>query len=254
MPLAIAREISPSLSRCELTHVSREPIDLDAAHTQHREYLAALEQLGCEVHVLPAEPDLPDSVFVEDAAIVLDELAVITRPGAPSRRPETASIQSALEPYRHLEAIEAPGTLDGGDVLRIDKEIFVGLSLRSSEEAIAQLRGLVQPFGYSVTGVELSACLHLKSAVSVVAPETLLINPQWVNTEVFARWKRIEIDPAEPFAANAVAVGGSLIHPWGFEGTQPRLAEAGLDVVTVDTTELQKAEGGVTCCSLILER
>jgi dimethylargininase len=254
MPLAIAREISPSLARCELTHVSREPIDMDAAHSEHREYVAALEQLGCEVHVLPAEPDLPDSVFVEDAALVLDELAVIMRPGAPSRRPETVSIRAALEPHRHTEVIEAPGTLDGGDVLRIDKQIFVGLSSRSNEDAIEQLSRLLKPYGYSVTGVELSACLHLKSAVSVVAPETLLINPEWVNADIFARWRMIEIDPAEPFAANAVAVGGSLIHPTGFDGTQARLAEAGLQVVAVDTTELQKAEGGVTCCSLIFEK
>lgn len=254
MKIALARELSPSLERCELTHVDREPIDMELAREQHQEYLQALERLGCEVHVLPAEPDLPDSVFVEDAAIVLDELAILTRPGAESRRPETATLRVALAPYRSLASIEAPGTLDGGDVLRIGKDLFVGLSSRSNTAAVDQLGRLLAPHGYSVTGVELADCLHLKSAVSAVAPELLLINPAWVDPRHFARWKQIEIDPAEPFAANAVAVGGGLIHPTGFEGTQTRLAEAGLDVFPVNTSELQKAEGGVTCCSLIFER
>jgi len=253
MKIAIARELSPSLPRCELTHVDREPIDMNAAQAQHQEYLAALQRLGCEVQVLPAEPDLPDSVFVEDTAIVLDELAVITRPGAASRRPETATIHATLAPYRPIETIESPGTLDGGDVLVIGKDLFVGLSSRSNAAAITQLDRLLAPHGYSVTGVELSDCLHLKSAVSLVAPALLLINPAWVDPDLFARWGQIEVDPREPFAANAVSVGGALIYPLGFEGTQARLDRAGLEVVTVDTTELQKAEGGVTCCSLIFE-
>ena len=224
------------------------------ARRQHRQYQAALRELGCEVMTLPAEPDLPDSVFVEDVAIVLDEVAIITRPGADSRKPEAKLIAEALKPYRALRYIEAPGTVDGGDVLRVGKTLYVGLSSRSNPSAIDQMRQHLAPFGYAVQGVEVTGCLHLKSAVTQVAADTLLINPRWVDAAYFQGFRWIEVDPDEPGAANAIWLDRGVIYPSGFPATQQRLIDHGVPVLIVDASEVQKAEGAVTCCSLIFRK
>jgi dimethylargininase len=252
LPLAITRHVSPRFCECEITHIERTPIDLDVARTQHHEYMQALKGLGCDVVELPPEPDLPDSVFVEDTAFVLPEVAVITRPGADSRKPETESIIHALTPFTRLVRLQAPATLDGGDVLVLGKNIYVGLSTRSNQEAIDQLNDLLWEYGYSVTGVRLHDCLHLKTAVTRVDEDTLLINKNWVDTNHFMEFHMIEVDPDEPFAANCLPVGGTIIFPTAFPKTRARLEEAGYKVVTVDVSELAKAEGAVTCCSLII--
>ncbi len=251
MLIAMTRAVSPRIAECELTHLAREPINPGRARKQHRRYEELLAELGCELHHLPPEPELPDSVFVEDTAVVLDELAVISRPGAESRRAETASVAEALKPYRKLSHIQAPGTLDGGDVLRIGKTLYVGLSNRSNLEGIEQLQRIVIAFGYSVNAVRLRDCLHLKSAVTQVAKDTLLINRQWVNSAVFGSMRLINVDESEPFAANAVRIGDTLIYAEAFPETLGRLKKQGIRIRTVDASELAKAEGGVTCCSLI---
>jgi dimethylargininase len=251
--IAITREVSRSIVDCELTHLARTPIDVTRARAQHEQYRSTLRALGLEVISLPEEPDLPDSVFVEDAAIVLDEVAVLTRPGADSRKPEVESIARALEPYRQLLRVTAPATLDGGDVLVVGRKIFVGQTLRSNASALEQMTNLLKPFGYEVIGVPVTECLHLKSGVSQVTENTLLINPAWVEKKYFAGFKFIEADPSEPFAANALLIGDALIYPSAFAGTRTRLETAGLHIVTVEADELSKAEGGVTCCSLILK-
>ena len=252
MRLAITRGVSPALARGELTHLARQPIDLDLAREQHGGYEALLASLGCTIVRLPAEADLPDSVFVEDIAVVFDELAIVTRPDAQSRRVETPAVADALARHRALHVIQAPGTVDGGDVL-VARTLYVGLSTRTNERAAQQLRGIVGPFGYRVETVPIARCLHLKSAVSQVAAETVLLNPAWVDPRSFGRAERIEIDPSEPFAANALRVGDSIIFPEASPQTRRRLEEHALRVATVDVTELAKAEGGVTCCSLLLE-
>ena len=251
MMIAITRGVSPKIAESELTHLERQVIDFPLAQAQHRQYEACLERLGCQVQRLPVEPDLPDSVFVEDAAIVLDEAAVITRPGAASRQPETEAVARALESYRPLVFIQPPGTLDGGDVLRLGKALYVGRSGRSNSAGIAQLRALLAPYGYSVQGVDLHGCLHLKSAVTQVAENILLVNPAWVDASVFGEFEVIEVDPQEPFAANALWLGEAVIHPAAFVHTRKRLQAAGIKICPVDASELAKAEGGVTCCSLI---
>jgi dimethylargininase len=253
MTIAITRGISPSMHRCELTHLTREEIDLSLAAYQHERYERLLSELGCELHRLPVEPDLPDSVFVEDAATVLDELAIITRPGAEPRRGETASVAKGLEPHRELFFIESPGTLDGGDVLCIEKVVFVGLTERSNRAGFEQLTACLQPYGYQTRAVEVNGCLHLKSAVTEVGPGTVLINRHWVDVDVFGDFELIDIDPIEPFAANALLVNEVVILPSGFASTRGRLESRGIRVRTVDVSELGKAEGGVTCCSLILK-
>jgi dimethylargininase len=253
MKLAITREVSPALARCELTHLARQPIDPERAGMQHHGYERCLTRLGCAVLRLPAEPELPDSVFVEDVAVVLDEVAILTRPGAASRRPEVASVAEALRPYRSLAVIEPPATLDGGDVLVLGKTIFVGLSSRTDERGIDGIRRISSPFGYEVRPVAFSGCLHLKSAVTRISEGAVLIHPGWADPGAFSSCDRVEIDPSEPFAANALLVWGTVVYPTAFPRTLRRLGAHGIDVVTVDVSELAKAEGAVTCCSLLLE-
>lgn len=248
---AITRAVSPTIGECELTHLDRQPVDFDLAQRQHGAYETLLAALGCELIGLPPEPALPDAVFVEDTALVLDELAIITRPGAMSRRGETVSIARALAPYRRLHHLQAPATLDGGDVLRLGRELYVGLSGRSNLEAIEQLRRMLHPWGYTVHPVQVSGCLHLKSAVTQVATDTLLLNPAWVEPQHFANWRIITVDRNEPAAANALLVSETVIYPASYPATGRRLAEHGIEVRVVDVSELIKAEGAVTCCSLI---
>jgi dimethylargininase len=197
---------------------------------------------------------LPDSVFVEDTALVLDEIAIITRPGAASRQPETTSIAQALHAYRPLAFIQAPGTLDGGDILRVGRQIFVGLSSRSNPAAIEQLRTHVDPYGYTVQGVPMQDCLHLKTAVTQVAPNTLLINRAWVDAGAFDPFDLIDVDTDEPFAANALLIGNTILYPLAFPRTRQRLEQRAIPLKTVDVSELAKAEGAVTCCSLIFAK
>lgn len=252
MLIAITREVSGSIVNCELTHLVRTPINVERARAQHEGYCSALRALGLEIILLPEEPDLPDSVFVEDTAIVLNEVAVMTNPGADSRRPEVESVARALKKYRQLIWITSPATLDGGDVLVVGRKIFVGQTLRSNSAAVEQLQEMLHPFGYEVHGIPVTNCLHLKSAVTQVSEDTLLINPNWVEKSFFEGFKFIEVDPSEPCAANALAVDGILIYPSAFARTRKRLETAGMPILPVDADELAKAEGAVTCCSLII--
>jgi len=252
MSIAITRQISPRFNECEITHIERTPIDLDLARAQHHDYVNALRELGCKVIELPAEANLPDSVFVEDTAFILPDVAVITRPGADSRKPETESIVRALSPHIKLVHVREPATVDGGDVLVLGKSIYIGLSTRSNQEAIRQLNDLLCEYGYTVRGIQLNDCLHLKSAVTRVDDKTLLINKNWVDTTHFANFDLIETDPSEPYAANCLPVGGGIIYPTAFPKTRARLEKRGYKVMVVDVSELAKAEGAVTCCSLII--
>ena len=254
MPLAITREISPRFNECELTYRERTPIDLDRARAQHHGYVDALKQAGCTVLELPFEADLPDSVFVEDTAFILPQAAVITRPGADSRKPETESIAQALSPHIELIHINEPATVDGGDVLVIGQKIYIGQSTRSNQDAIDQLNEKLRSYGYSVSGVPLKDCLHLKSAVTRIDDHTLLINKNWVNADLFAEFDLIEVDETEPDGANCLPVGNTIVYAAAFPKTRQKLESRGYKVVSVEVDELAKAEGAVTCCSLILDR
>jgi dimethylargininase len=214
--------------------------------------MSTLAEAGCSIRRLPQVPQLPDGVFVEDTALVLEQLAVITRPGAVSRRPETESVAAALEPFRPLERIRGPGTLDGGDVLLTGRSLFVGLSGRTTREGAAELARLVAPAGYDVRVVPVRGCLHLKSAVTEVGDGVLLINPEWVDPAGLVGFRLIPIDPGEPFAANALRIGDLVIHAAAFPRTTKRLRAEGFEVREVEADELAKAEGGVTCCSLLI--
>lgn len=250
--IAIVRDVSDALADCELSFVERQGIDLERVREQHAAYVAALEAAGCEVRVTPSLPEMADAVFVEDTAIVVDELAVLTRPGAESRRGEVASMADTLRPLRPLAWIEAPGTIDGGDVLRIGRKVYVGRSARSNDSGLEQLRALLAPLGYSVEGVRTRECLHLKSAVTMIADGTVLVNPRWLVDDPFGGYRRVEVDPGEEHAANALRAGDVVLFPAAFPRTAGRLRAAGIDVHLIDLSELQKAEGATTCCSLLL--
>jgi dimethylargininase len=253
MRLAITRDVSPRFNECEITHIDRTPIDIETAQTQHHGYVQALKELGYAVLELPAEPNLPDSVFVEDAAVILPDVALITQPGADSRKPETESIARALLPYRELVFIESPGSVDGGDVLVLGKNIYVGLSTRSNQAAIDQMNEKLGKYGYKTQGVEMHDCLHLKTAVTRVDDKTLLINRKWVDMENFEGFELIDVDTSEPFAANCLPVGDAIIFPVAFPKTSAKLVAHGYKIKPVIVDELAKAEGAVTCCSLIVE-
>ena len=252
MLTAITRDVNADLGNCELTFLPRVEIDVDLAVRQHRQYQSVLSSLGCDIVTVPTGPGLVDSVFIEDTALVLDRVAVMCRPGAESRRAEVEGVEDVLRQYRGLASIQPPGTLDGGDLHRIGEVIYAGLSSRSNRSGIEQLRSIVADYGYSVETVETTGCLHLKSGVSEVAPDTLLINPAWVNTSVFGDYDVVEVDEEEPHAANALRIGHNVIYPSCFPRTMEKLLRRGIDVTPIDVSELQKAEGAVTCCSLIV--
>jgi len=251
MLTAVTRAVSPAIVHCELTFVPRQPIDLAKARDQHRAYEQLLEKLGTRVISLPAEPALPDSMFVEDPAIVLDELAVILPLGTKSRQPEAESLAKALSPFRKLTCITAPGMMEGGDVLRIDRTLFVGVTTRTNAEGIRQLSTLLAPHHYKVVAVPVTGCLHLKSAVTFLSRNTLLANRAWFDPAPFASYNRIDVDPTEPHAANALALGSTVIFPASFTRTRAKIEAAGFHVTPLDISELQKAESGLTCSSLI---
>jgi dimethylargininase len=251
MLTAITRAVSPAFVHCELSFIDRQPIDLKIAETQHRGYEKLLETVGARVISLPAEPDLPDSMFVEDPAIVLDELAVIMPLGTESRRPEGASLARALAPYRQLAHVTLPGTMEGGDILRIGRKLYAGRSSRTNEEGIRQLRALLEPYDYEVIAVPVTGCLHLKSAVTALGPDTLLANRAWFDSAPFAGYSWMDVSRDEPHAANALAVFDNVIFPESFPQTLERIASAGFKVLPLDISELQKAESGLTCSSLI---
>jgi len=253
MLTAITRDVSPALDRCELTFLERQKIDLFQAVDQHRRYRDCLVELGVKVITLPADPELPDSVFVEDPAVVVDEVAVIARMGAESRRAEAEALADALAPFRPLRRMHAPATLDGGDVVRVGWRVFVGLSGRTNPEGIRQLGEHLEPLGYSVTAVEFSGCLHLKSACCSLGGGLLLANREWVDTEAFEGLRIVDVAPEEPAAGDVLEIGGTLIIPAAFPLTAERLARLGRRVVPLDVSELMKAEAGVTCMSVLFE-
>jgi dimethylargininase len=250
---AITRAVSPAIVNCELSFIPRQPIELQMAREQHHCYEQLLEKLGARVVSLASQPDLPDSMFVEDPAIVLDELAVIFPLGTESRRLEAASLAEAISRFRPLEYVALPGHLEGGDILRIGRKLFVGVTKRSNAEGIRQLAAILAPHHYEVIPVPVTGCLHLKSAVTCLGRQTLLANRAWFDPAPFSGYRWIDVDPGEPHAANALALGNTIIFPASFPRTRARVEAQGFDVTPLDISELQKAESGLTCSSLIFE-
>lgn len=250
--IAFTRDVSPAIAHCELTHVARSPINVEVARAQHRAYETLLTTLGCDVRRVAPAPAHPDAVFIEDTAVVLDEVAVITHPGVATRRDEVVAVADALAPLRPLARVESPATLDGGDVLVIGRTVHVGETGRTNANGISQLRAVLAPFGYVVRGVPVTGCLHLKTAVTAVDDATVLLNPAWVRAAAFSAYRVLALDETEPMAANVLRVGDALVYGAAYPRTLEMLHAAGFRPHTVDASELAKAEGAVTCCSLIL--
>ena len=252
MPLAFTRAVSPRIAECALTHLDRQAIYPARAASQHAAYEQALRDAGLDVVRLPELADHPDAVFVEDTALLLGEHAVITRPGAPSRAGETDSTADGLEPFFKVLRLTA-GILDGGDVLRIGARLYVGQSSRTDAAGTVALANLVAPLGFEVVPVELGRCLHLKTAVTYAGQGIVLVNPDWVDPDLFADTDAIAVANDEPFAANVVRAGDRLLMAAGSPNTAASLRQGGFTVVDLDLSELQKAEAGGTCMSLIAD-
>jgi len=241
------------MSQCELVYLDRQEIDLAKAIAQHRAYEECLRGLGVQVISLPPEPDLPDAVFVEDPAVVVDELAVITRMGAESRRRESETLADALSSFRQLQWLREPATLEGGDVMRVDRTLFVGSSPRSNAEGIRQLAEALSPFGYLVRAVDVHGCMHLKTGCTYLGNGTVLANREWIDTEPLAGFRILDVAPEEPWAANILRVRDTLLMPDAFPATAQILERAGFPIRTLDISELMKAEAGLTCMSILFE-
>jgi dimethylargininase len=250
---AIVREPSAAISRCALTFLQRVPIDFERALQQHAAYVKALKHAGFDVLVLPEEPDLPDAVFVEDTAVIVDECAVATRPGIESRRGEVDSVAAALDALRPTTRITAPGTIEGGDVLRVGRTLFVGRTPRTNAEGTRQFAAIVEPHGYDVVPISPTGCLHLKSAVTYIGDETVLVNPDWVDVDHFRKWQCVPVSPEEPFAANALLAGNTVIVAASAPSTRRKLDALGFTTAALDTSEFEKAEAALTCLSLLFE-
>lgn len=251
MQIAITRSPGPELAQCQLTHLPRQAIDLDRARAQHRAYQDALRGAGIRVIELPADPALPDGPFVEDTAVVLDEIAVIAAPAPVSRRAEVIAVEAALRPFRPVVRLPAGGLLEGGDVLRVERSLYVGLTARTNEAGLWALEKVVRPLGYTVVPVQVNGCLHLKSACGLLDRETVLVNRSWVDTRVFAGLRLVDVPAEEPWAANVLALPGVVL----VSAAYPRMVELvqgrGHTAVALDVSEFHKAEGALTCLSLI---
>jgi dimethylargininase len=250
---AITHKVSPRIVECQLTFIDRTPIDFQLAARQHDEYCAALEKHSAIVERLSENDSYPDSCFVEDTAIVVDELAIITSMGAASRRGETALIEREMSKYRDVAHISLPATIEGGDVLRVGKKVYVGQSSRTNIQGVEELAKILTPLGYKVIPVETKRSLHLKSACTAIDDETLLVNPRWVELDGFKGFKLLYTPAEEPWSANVLRIGPTVCLQPGFPRTIDMVKEVAETVEVVDTSELGKAEGALTCLSIIFE-
>jgi len=250
--VAITHEPSPNMQQFEHTFVGVTPIDLALARRQHLGYRDALRRCGAEVIVLDTNRAMPDCVFVEDTAVVLDEVAVMMSPGAESRRGEPSGIEPALRQFRPIERLALPATMDGGDVVVSGREVYVGRSPRTNQRGIDDLRDLLAPLGYSVTAVRVTGCLHLKTACSALPDGRFLVNADWVDASVFPGSRRVPVPANEPWAGDVLVIGERIIASDAFPETIETLRGCGWEVIPVSVSEFAKAEGGVTCLSVIV--
>jgi dimethylargininase len=224
--------------------------EAEKTRVQFDSYVDALRALGLAVTVLPPAPEFPDSHFVEDTAVILPELAVITHPGAPSRQGEVASIAPALALHRPLARMSEAAHLDGGDVLMVGRRFFVGLSARTDAAGVREFTRFVEPHGYEVSAIEVRDGLHLKSLVNYLGRNTLLLNEESARHPAFAGFERVVVRKDEEYAANTLWINDTLIVPLGYPDTLARLERLGLPIVQLDTSEFRKMDGGLTCLSL----
>jgi dimethylargininase len=247
---AITRKPCENFALGLTTTVSSDPPDYALMLQQHDAYLAALSTAGLEVIVLDPLPDYPDAHFVEDTAVVTGEVAVITIPGAPERRGEEESIIPVLADFSKIARIQAPGTLDGGDVLQVGNHFFIGISQRTNQEGANQLGQILQDHGYSSTTLTVGAGLHLKSGVNYVGQNTLLVTSEFTTSEPLKKYNRIVLDKTESYAANTLLVNEHLLMPNGYPGTREQLELLKSAIIELEISEVRRMDGGLTCMSL----
>jgi len=247
---ALVREPSPGFVRAISTHPEQGAIDFEAALSEHRAYTRALQAAGARLIFLPPEEALPDAPFVEDAAVILTTGRAILCPmGEAARRPEAASVEAALRPLMRIDTLPSGCTLDGGDVLETEETLFAGLSRRSNRQAHEALAGFsAKP----VTTVKVQGGLHLKTSVTHLGRGTLVIHPPHVDTKPFTGMDWIEVSEAERYAANCLALGETVLMAAGFPRVQREIEKRGFRVVALSMREFEKADGGLTCLSLLL--
>lgn len=249
--IAVTQLPSPRLQQGERTFVGDEPIDAALALRQHERYRDALRRCGAEVVVLDANLACPDGVFVEDTALVLDDVAVMMSMGAASRRAETAAIEAELARWRPIARVRLPATIDGGDIVRSGRTLYVGRSPRTNDAGIAALRSIVAPFGYAVTAVPVTGCLHLKTACSALPDGRFLVNVDWIDASALRGGALVPVPSDEPWAGDVLVIGDRIIVSDAFPHTAALLGAASAEVIPVSVSEFAKAEGGVTCLSLV---
>jgi dimethylargininase len=247
---AIARKPGPNFAQGLTTAVTSEPADFEILINQHGKYISTLKSIGLEVILLDALTDHPDAYFVEDTAVVADNVAVITNPGADARKGEEETIAPVLKQYRKLEIIQPPGTVDGGDILQIDKHFFIGVSDRTNREGAGQLSNILQSYGYTYTTVNVGDGLHFKSSVNYVGKNTLLITEDFADNDQFKSYDTIIVDRDESYAANTLHINDHLLVPRGYPNTRKKLEVLGLNIIELDTSEVSKMDGGLTCMSI----
>lgn len=250
--IALTRRPAFSLVNCEVEFVPRERIDPHLAFRQHEAYCRALRQMGVAVEVLPPEEMYPDSVFIEDNAIILDELAVITSMGTPSRQDEAALLLPVLARHRRLVTISPPATIEGGDVLRVGKRLYVGVSSRTNRAGVEALRAIAEPLGYEVTPIVTRACLHLKTACTSLDDETLLVNPAWLDSDALGSFRLVHVPVEEPFGANVSCLPGGVLVRASCPLTRALIEAHGYGTTDVELSEFSKANAGPTCLSLLI--
>jgi dimethylargininase len=250
--LALVRKPGLELERCALSFRRREPIDVARAREQHAAYVAALERLGVEVRILPRLPRAPDATFVEDTAVVLDELAVLGRAAQEHRRGEIESVQAVLADHRPLLELRAPAVLDGGDVLVCDEVLYVGQSRRTNHAALKVIAHALLDWGYVVKAVEVHGCLHLKTACTYLGDERVLARRDWIQMARMQGLEVVEAHPDEPFGANVLRLGDTVLASASHPRTADILDRLGHDVVALELDELEKAEAGITCLALLV--
>jgi len=241
---------SPALQDCELTFVESEPISYEKAVKEHNNYCKMLEECGARIVTLDDNISLPDSVFVEDPIIVFDELAVLTSMGVKSRRKESAALEMFFRQYRDVKQISLPAKIEGGDVLKIGKRIYVGESPRTNNLGFQALCNILEPLGYEVTAVSVRGCLHLKTGCTALDEKNILINPDWVDETPFRDYKLIKTLPSEPFGANVLPLHNTICMNAAFPKTIELVKALGYKVVSTDITQFTKAEAGLTCMSV----
>ncbi|HEX5888648.1 MAG TPA: arginine deiminase-related protein [Pyrinomonadaceae bacterium] len=250
---ALTRGVSPTIGDCKLTFMERERIDVAAATRQHEAYRQCLTKMGVQITSLDLLPDAPDAVFIQDTAVVVDEVAIVATMGAACRAEEVESVAQVLSLHRPLKRLSPPATLEGGDIVRIGRTLYVGDSGRTNRDGIRQLSEMLAPYDYQVIPAGVRGCLHLSTGCSYLGRGLMLLNPVWVDAAPFQQFEILEVPETESWAANTIAVGDTVLMASAFERTCALVQERGFNVIATDISELQKAEGALTCMSLMFD-